>query len=1044
MSENSNTNNENGPSCLHCSAYNSKQQYQEIFDEVGIEIELADLLAKYFQIVIKPDPQKSQLLCQECVNTLIRFFDIDELQREQDAANAAKKNAVKQQELVIVSPLVPAVAAKKDVKPAKKQSTPPPPPSKAAPTAAKSTPVTVKRLASSVKSEKPSSAEATDAPPPKAAAAAPTIRITRARTVTPKRLPVKVKEAVKAAAKSHNSREAGPADQEQISALIRDILDDEEAPGDDKFAGAVATVRQLEKQSGTNKRQVKVVVQQEHVEEECQNLNEQENNEELEFLLEPDDGSSDVDVRHFKVERKVKSVTSQSQNESQSDDESFKVEPFNFVLIKESDNIGDLHEYLSTVVKTSFETLQFDWATVCRHCSLKFTKYETLLNHMLKRHQLSEDRYSCPIEGCTAELQGRKYLAMHLVVLHAPVAEIPIYGKCPECNMTFSNILQYNKHSCAHVIKKRRGIRLYCEMCGLEFPSWKRFNFHNQFHLERHRPRVCFVCDYADTNIDELFHHLHYAHEPEGTLFCDLCDRNFRDAAVFMEHNKSHSNVSSTTYSCSECSANFETRGRLNAHMRSVHGSVISCELCSREFATEATYNLHMKTHLIIEREVHVCSNCGLLSENNDKMMAHVGNEDSACLGMDVYAEQLRNAYICEYCSAYFKHKSDLSAHRDSGVHKDGFFFCQPCGKEFADMKLYRHHLRNFQQQRTDVAHRRLEIGLYYMCDYEDCTEAYINWNSLYTHKRRTHDAICKREPQAKYNEWICQFCQKECRSKMSLSVHVARSHNNNNVICPLCKASYKDKEALAKHNAYWHEPIECQLCLKVVKNRRNYDTHMNVVHSNNKRYLCSVCQKGFYHKSEMEAHQRLHTQSFSCEHCSFITRNKKSLSVHVLGQHFKRFAFECKICDKRFGRRPGLSNHMQRVHGSMYTCRDFFDEGCSKSFGSTTKLNVHVRKVHNSSIYLEDEPVKPEEECEEGEEGVELEEEEESTSDGPSTSKKRCIRINASTQIEFIGDTAVAEENESLAGAEIFEEFQEEIKEADAEMPKSKKHRQC
>lgn len=131
----------------------------------------------------------------------------------------------------------------------------------------------------------------------------------------------------------------------------------------------------------------------------------------------------------------------------------------------------------------------------------------------------------------------------------------------------------------------------------------------------------------------------------------------------------------------------------------------------------------------------------------------------------------------------------------------------------------------------------------------------------------------------------------------------------------------------------------------------------------------------------------------------------------------------------------------MQRVHGSRYTCRDFFDEGCSKSFGSTTKLNMHVRKVHNSSIYLEDERVKAEEDDEGGEE---LKEEEESTSDGPSTSKKRCIRINASTQIEFISDTAVAEENESLAGSEIFEEFQEEIKEADAEMPESKKQRQC
>ncbi|XP_002004967.2 zinc finger protein 888 [Drosophila mojavensis] len=1004
MSENPKVNNENGPSCLHCSVHSSKQKYQEIFDEVGIEIELADLLAKYFQIVVKPDAHKSQLLCQECVNTLIRFFDIDELQRQQDAANAAKKAAKSLDDL--------PSTAKKVEKSAKK----------ATPTSPKT-----KSVASPVKNLPKPETVVTTAVATTAAKAS-----NKALTVLPKRLPDKAKEVVTrnatAKAKSH-----GAADQEQISALIRDILDDEEPPADDKFADAAASVRQLEKQ--TDKKQI----QQETVEEQLGQLEEEDNNDELEFLLEQDDNSSDADVRHFKVERKVKRAASQSlsqsqsQNESQSEDESFKVEPFNFVLIKESDNIGDLHEYLSTVVKTCFETLQFNWATVCRHCSLKCSKYETLLSHMQKCHQLANERYSCPIEGCTAELQGRKYLAMHLVVLHAPVAEIPIYGKCPECNMTFSNILQYNKHSCAHVIKKRRGMRLYCEMCGLEFPSWKRFNFHNQFHLERHRPRACFVCDFADNNIDELFRHLYYAHEPEGTLFCDLCDRNFRDAAVFMEHNKSHANVSSTTYSCSECSANFETRGRLNGHLRSVHGSVISCELCSREFATEATYNLHMKTHLIIERQVHVCSGCGLLSDSKAKLQAHVEAEDSACFGLETYAELLRNAYVCEYCSAYFKQKSDLRAHRDSGVHKDGFFICHPCDKAFADMKLYRHHLRNFQQQRSDVSHRKLEICLYYMCDYEDCAEAYINWNSLYTHKRRSHDAIARNEPLVKENEWICQFCQKQYRSKMSLSVHVARSHNNNNVVCPLCKASYKDNDALTKHHAYWHEPMECSLCLKVVKNRRNYDTHMNVVHSNNKRYSCSVCQKGFYHKSEMEAHQRLHNQSYSCDQCSFVTRNKKSLSVHVLGQHFKRFAFECKACNKRFGRRQGLSNHMQRVHGSRYTCHDFFDSGCSKSFSSTTQLKLHVRKAHNGSIYVEDDTVKGDEldELEEQEQEQEQEQEEEQeqdqeeeqkevNSDGPSSSKKRCIRINANTQIEFIGNSMENKETE------MFEELHE------------------
>lgn len=92
-------------------------------------------------------------------------------------------------------------------------------------------------------------------------------------------------------------------------------------------------------------------------------------------------------------------------------------------LLCTADGIDDLLEYLGTVVKTCFETLSFDWATVCRHCSLKCSKFESLLNHMLKRHKLAEERFKCPIDGCTAELKGRKYLAMHLVVLHAPVAE---------------------------------------------------------------------------------------------------------------------------------------------------------------------------------------------------------------------------------------------------------------------------------------------------------------------------------------------------------------------------------------------------------------------------------------------------------------------------------------------------------------------------------------------------------------------------------------------------------------------------------------------
>ncbi|XP_068145727.1 zinc finger protein 93 [Drosophila tropicalis] len=855
--------------CLHCTVVNPKLKYLEIFKGLGAEIGLQQLLANHFQFEVTEDSKKSQLLCEECVNSLIRFFDIDELERQQNA-------------------------------------------------------------------DRPKT-QPTEAP-------------------------------------SEVDVEKTIIDESCIYDLI--FKSDDVAPSDEEEVKEETDVP-----SKSEEVRIEEVIVDDRV---------------TVIRLPNDEEAEEVDLE-----------TEQEDEHDLKEDSNVVI--INFVEIKEKDDIVDLYGYLATAVKTNFETLSFEWSTRCKHCSLPCTNYQQLLNHMVKKHK--GHSFDCPIDDClTKGLQNKQFLAMHLVTHHGPVAEIPIYGSCPECKLTFSNILQYNKHSCSHVIKKKRGMQLYCEMCSIEFPSWKRFNFHNQFHLERHRPRACFVCNYVDNNIAELFQHLQYAHEPDNTFFCNLCDRTFRDEAVYLEHNKCHSNANSNTYTCGECFNTFDTRSRFNGHMRSMHGTFISCEICSREFASEATYNVHMKKHLIIERDVHICRNCGQLSENENRMLQHIEIESTNCHNAEIYTELLRNAYICEMCSSYFREKTDLHKHRQSGVHNNGIFWCQPCDKEFTDMKIYRHHLRNFQQLKTDTEHRKLEICLYYMCDQMDCFESYTHWNSLYTHKRRTHKNVMtpakvKDDQQApttskligseKKTQWQCQFCDKECRSKMSLSVHVARSHNNDNVICSICNASYKNQEALDKHHAYWHEPIECPKCFKIVKNRRNYDTHENVVHSNNKRYTCEICKKGFYHNSEMKAHQRLHTQLFSCKHCSFTTRKKTSLSVHVMGQHLKRFAFDCKLCMKRFGRRQGLTAHMQRVHSTKHICQEYITDGCNRSFPSTLALSQHVKKVHKGTIFLHDE--------DDEEEELELELEDEV---GPSSSKKRCFQIN-DTEIEFIDESA-------------------------------------
>ncbi|KAH8272883.1 hypothetical protein KR018_007115 [Drosophila ironensis] len=892
--------------CLHCSVFDPKYRYQEIFDEFGLELGLPALLSKHFHFDVRPDPKQQQLLCEICVGTLIRLFDIDELERQRDAGKAAKGPRLRAQ----VQGAAPKAAPKVPAKAAK--------------------------------------------PPPRELSA----RLRKSNSL--KQAP---------ADRQLTKKAPNESDQDQISRLIRNILNDDEAIIEE------VTESEESQRQATNRDQEPLI---------------DERTEALEPVLE------NIKIRP-ELRQKLHAEESQSEGEIDEGDNSTVV-VFDLVEIKEKDDIGDVLEYLATVVKTSFEKLAFEWATVCRHCSLKCANFETLLAHQLKAHKSRNNVYKCPMNGCSKELKGHQFLAMHLVVMHGPVMDLTIYGSCPECKMTFSNILQYNKHSCAHFIKKKRGARLFCDMCAQEFRSWKRFNFHNQFHLEKHRPRNCFICDYASSNIDELFQHLNYFHEPADKLFCDLCDLTFRDAAVLAEHNKSHASVSSTTFTCVDCMANFESRGRLNGHMRTVHGSVISCELCSREFASETTYNMHMKKHLIIERDVYVCNKCGELSDSHENMLAHAASKESKCLGAKINTELIQDAYICEYCSSYFKQKSDLQAHRKSGAHKDGVYWCKPCKKGFSLMKLYSHHIRTSQQLRADTTHRRLEICVFYMCDYEGCSEAYVNWNSLYTHRRRTHESSSAQSNKLSKSEqeWICQFCSKKCRSKMSLSVHVARSHNNDNVVCSLCNASYKSQEALKKHHAYWHEPIECPQCFKIVKNRRNYDTHVNVVHSNSKRYSCSVCEKGFYHKSEMEAHQRLHGQSFSCSECRFTTKNKESLSVHILGQHKKQFAFQCKKCNKRFGRRQGLNTHMLRAHGAKLLCRDHFEGGCGRTFGNSAQLHRHVRKVHKGTILLADDVLE--------------EEEEYSMDDGPSTSSKRCIRLDDGTNIEFLDDQEAME----------------------------------
>ncbi|KAH8370879.1 hypothetical protein KR093_005338 [Drosophila rubida] len=277
-------------------------------------------------------------------------------------------------------------------------------------------------------------------------------------------------------------------------------------------------------------------------------------------------------------------------------------------------------EYLARVMKTRFEVLNFEWETVCQYCSLEFSKFENLLNHVLESHQLPGQELMCPIGGCSKKLRGCKYLAMHLVLKHAQVTKIPIFGVCPECKFTFSDIFLYNRHSCAYEKKRHPDKRLYCKKCKEKFINWKRYTFHKQFHLSRHRPRACFLCDYVDDNINNLFQHVRYSHVSEGTLFCTNCDRSFYNIAALTQHKKNHERVCRGKNCCNNCMRVITDQDEV------VLDTPIICEYCDSRFTVERAYKTHLKMHFLEKSEMHICNNCGLISENREEMLVSSSN----------------------------------------------------------------------------------------------------------------------------------------------------------------------------------------------------------------------------------------------------------------------------------------------------------------------------------------------------------------------------------------------------------------------------------
>lgn len=138
----------------------------------------------------------------------------------------------------------------------------------------------------------------------------------------------------------------------------------------------------------------------------------------------------------------------------------------------------------------------------------------------------------------------------------------------------------------------------------------------------------------------------------------------------------------------------------------------------------------------------------------------------------------------------------------------------------------------------------------------------------------------------------------------------------SENLRCPDCNYSYKDEKSLKKHVDFIHSPVQCEVCFKLLKNRRNFETHFRVVHKNEQRYFCKECQRGYFYRNELEQHMKYKHPAvlFECELCNFQTSYEKSYEIH-LAKHNNLLEYKCDICEKSYSRKHVLTEHMKKAH---------------------------------------------------------------------------------------------------------------------------------
>ena len=216
--------------------------------------------------------------------------------------------------------------------------------------------------------------------------------------------------------------------------------------------------------------------------------------------------------------------------------------------------------------------------------------------------------------------------------------------------------------------------------------------------------------------------------------------------------------------------------------------------------------------------------------------------------------------------------------------------------------------------------------------------------------------------------KFVCSYCQKVTRSRVSYLTHVYRVHGIvvdgvETFTCSICGKVFMSKHYMNTHKLTFHNnrrPVSCPFCGKIKIGTHLLEDHIKTVHEA-PRFICDICGQTCVSNSRLRGHiQEKHERKrpFTCdvEGCTSAFYRQRSLSIHMRNVHERAKDFKCNwlACNRAFHSVYSLKRH-ELIHSGdkPIQCRH-----CDYSCRQNTSLKLHLRKIHPQSSEVTQEDI--------------------------------------------------------------------------------------